>query len=61
MRIENDNDWLNKIDKSLDVNFISIKKHEIEMWYFYFQVRESPDFFIFKYGKEGNHLTLIGR
>ena len=32
MRIENDEDWLNQIYKNLDVNFISIKKHEMEIW-----------------------------
>ena len=32
MRIENDADCINKINKSLDMNFISIKKHEMEIW-----------------------------
>ena len=28
----NDEDWLNKIYKILDMNFISIKKHEMQIW-----------------------------
>ena len=28
----NDEDWLNKIYKILDMYFISIKKHEMEIW-----------------------------
>ena len=32
MRIENDEDRMNKIHKSLDMNFKSIKKHEMEIW-----------------------------
>ena len=40
---ENDEDWLNKIYKILDMNFRSIKKHEMATCQlFYFQVRESP-------------------
>ena len=31
---KNDEDWLNKIEKSLDMNFISIKKHEMEILIF---------------------------
>ena len=31
---EKHKDWFNKIEKSLDMNFISIKKHEIQIWYF---------------------------
>ena len=62
--------WLisiNKINKSLDMNFISIRKHELETWYFlylgegmpifYYQGR-APNFFIFK---NGNHITLNSR
>ena len=40
---KNNEDWLNTIYKILDVNLISIKKHEMETCQlFYFQVRESP-------------------
>ena len=44
--------------KSLDVNFISIKTWNGHLIFFCFQVRESPNFFIFK---EGNHQILISR
>ena len=32
MRIENDEDRMNEIHKSVDMNFKSIKKHEMEIW-----------------------------
>ena len=32
MRTGKHKDWFNKIEKSLDVSFISIKNHEMEMW-----------------------------
>ena len=48
MRIENDYFSINKIHKSLDVNFISIKKHEMDfLQLFYFQVREPLILFMF--------------
>ena len=28
----NDEIWLNKISKIMDMNFIPIKKHEMEIW-----------------------------
>ena len=43
MRIGNDEDWLNETYNSLDMDCISIDKHEMEICQlFYFQVRESP-------------------
>ena len=58
MRIGNDKFSIKDISKSLDMNCIYIKKHEMEMRRSYFQVRESPKFFIFK---EGNNSILISR
>ena len=59
MRIENDDECINKIYRSLDMNFISIKKHEmVFLQLFYFQVREPTNCFIFK---EGNHPILNSR
>ena len=41
--LANDEDPRNYFFNILDMNFMSIKKHELEIWYsFYFQVRESP-------------------
>ena len=60
---------ITKRHQSLDMNFISIKTHEMVFWYFcYFQERFTLKFFMFKDGtlnfhifKKGTHPTLISR
>ena len=60
---------ITKQHTDLDMNFISIKKHEMVFWYFcYFQVRFTLKLFMFKEGtlnflifKKGNHKILISR
>ena len=51
MGIENDSLSINKQEKNLDANFISIKKHEMEIWL-------NPKKSILK---QGNHQILISR
>ena len=50
---------MNKMYKSLDVNFISIKKHEQEITLNFFIFKDGTlNFFIFK---KGNHKIFISR
>ena len=51
MMFENATVFITKHHKSLDMDFISIKKHETDIWYFcYFQVRFTLNFCICKEG-----------
>ena len=69
MRIDGATFSIIKQHTVLDMNFISVKKHETEIWeILYFQVRDSLNFFILKDGtliffvfKKGNHKIFISR